>query len=96
MDNLHFKGKVVIEFYGNGCLNCQIMSPIINNLEQAMPDVIFYRINADEHPNLVHQYQITSIPSLLLFHDGKLLSKIIGVKSQLSLQMLIDDTLNYA
>ena len=96
MDNLNFKGKVVIEFYGNGCLNCQIMSPIINNLEHMMPDVSFYRINADENPNLVHQYQITSIPSLLLFHDGKLLSKIIGVKSQLSLQMLIDNTLNYA
>ncbi|MCQ2382295.1 MAG: thioredoxin family protein [Clostridia bacterium] len=96
MDNLNFKGKVVIEFYGNGCLNCQIMSPIINNLEHMMPDVNFYRVNADEYPNLVHQYQIISIPSLLLFRDGKLLSRITGVKSQLSLQMLIEDTLNYA
>lgn len=96
MDNFDFTHKVVIEFYSNGCLNCQILSPIINNLEKIMPEVRFFRINADDNPDLVQKYQITSLPTLLLFRDGELLSKIVGIKSQLTLHMLIEDALQYA
>ena len=96
MNNFDFTGKVVIEFYGDGCLNCQMMAPILKNLEQTMPGVRFYRVNADYHPELVRQYQITSLPSLLLFRNGRKLSTIIGMKSQLTVQMLIEDILNYA
>ena len=89
-------GKTVIEFYGNGCLNCQIMTPILNKLEQVMSDIKFYRINVDMYHDLAQKYQITSIPSLVLFRDGKKLSTIVGVKPQLTLQMIIQDVLNYA
>lgn len=89
-------GKVIIEFYGNGCLNCQMMTPILSNLERTMYDIKFYRINADDYPNLVRAYHITSLPCLLIFRDGQLLSTIVGVKPIMTLQMQIEDILNYA
>ena len=89
-------GKVVIEFYGTGCFNCQMMTPILNNLERAFPDVRFYRVNADQYPSLVQKYQVTSLPTLLLFRHGQMLPAIIGVKPLQTLQKLIDQTLNYA
>lgn len=89
-------GKVVVEFYGTGCMNCQIMLPILKHLESTLPDVKFYRINADQFPALTEKYQIKSLPTLLLFRHGKMLSAIIGVKSLKTLQGLIDQALNYA
>lgn len=96
LTSLTSSGKVIIEFYGNGCLNCQMMSPILDNLEHVLYDVQFYRINADDYPNLIHAYHITSLPSLLIFRDGQLLSTIVGVKPVMTLQMQIEDILNYA
>ena len=58
METFDFTGKVVIEFYGNGCLNCQMMEPIMHELETTMPDIRFYHINADNSPDLVQKYQI--------------------------------------
>ncbi len=95
MKNLTSVGNVVIEFYGDGCLNCQMMTPILNNLELLMPHVRFYRINADANQNLVAQYQITSLPSLLIFRNGQLLSRIIGVKPIHTLRKMIEETLRY-
>ena len=96
MDYFDFTGKVVIEFYTTGCLNCQMMSPIIANLEHLMPDIRFYRVNADIHPDLVQKYQVISIPSLVLFRNGQKLSTIVGTKPQATLQAMINNLLNYA
>ena len=93
MDFIDFSGYVMIEFYGEGCFNCQMMAPIINNLESRFPRIRFYRINADQHSDLIHRYQITSLPSLLLFRNGKLLTTIIGMKTQSVLERIINDWL---
>ena len=94
MNNFDFNNKVVIEFYGNGCLNCQIMEPIIQELESTLPDIHFIRINADTNPNLVQNYQITSLPTLLLLRNEQIVGKIVGVKSASTLYHQIN-TLNY-
>ena len=95
-DDCTATGKVVVEFYGNGCFNCQMMAPILSNVEYAFPDVRFYRVNADYYPDLVQKYQVTSLPTLLLFRHGQILPAIVGVKPAQTLQHLIDQTLNYA
>ncbi len=89
MENFDFTGKVVLEFYDTGCLNCQMMAPIIAHLEHSMPNIRFYRINADTRPDLVQQYQITSLPTLLLFNRGQKLSTIVGAKSERVLSQMI-------
>ncbi|MCM1404222.1 MAG: thioredoxin family protein [Prevotella sp.] len=96
MGKFDMSGKVVIEFYGTGCLNCQMMTPIINQLEHDFPDIRFYRVNADQYPNLIQKYHITSLPTLLMFRQGQMLPPIVGIKPLQVMQRLIDQTLNYA
>ena len=81
LNHLNQLGMVIVEFYGNGCMNCKIMAPILSQLEVTMPYIRFYRVNADTYPKLVGRYNVTSLPSLLLFRNGKHLTTIIGVKS---------------
>jgi len=88
--------KMVLEFYGKGCLNCRIMEPILRDLELIMPNVHFYRIDADERPDLVQMYHITSLPTLLLLRHSQVLSTIVGVKTRQTLYNQINEILNYA
>ncbi len=90
------KGKIVLEIYSTGCLNCQIMTPILNNLEKDFTQIKFYQINADKFPILLQKYKITSLPTLLLFRYGQFLTSIVGVKHPQLLKRIIDQTLNYA
>lgn len=88
-------GKVVVEFFGVDCLNCQMMAPILNQLESIFPGIQFYQINVNEYPALSKQYKIHSLPTLLLFQYGQHLSSVIGVKSLSTLQKILDQNLNY-
>ena len=96
MEYFDFSGKVIIEFYSDGCLNCQMMAPIIKSLEYYFPDIRFYRINADQRPDLTQKHQVTSIPSLLLFHNGRKLTTIVGAKPEHLIRNIIHNTLDYA
>lgn len=89
-------GKVIIMFYGIGCMNCKIMQPIIDKVELHFSSVTFYRINVDLYPHLLQSYKITSLPTIIPFRNGQNLSPIIGVKSLNILEKLIDQSLNYA
>ena len=89
-------GKVIIVFYGTGCINCKIMQPTIEKLEPLFPDVMFYHVNVDLYPHLIQSYKINSLPTLLPFYHGQSLSAIIGVKSFQVLKKLIHQTLYIA
>ena len=89
-------GKAVIEFYGIGCLNCQIMQPILKDLATAFPNINFYQVNITNEPELIKKYQINSLPTILLFRHGQFLTSIIGVKHPQTLKCIIDQYLNYA
>ncbi len=96
MENFNFNGKVIIEFYEDNCFNCQMMQPILKELEVLFPDIRFYRVNTDIHRDLVNYYHITSLPTLVLLHNGQQLAKIVGSKSLSVLQREINKILNYA
>ncbi|MBQ7974051.1 MAG: thioredoxin family protein [Clostridia bacterium] len=89
-------GKVVVIFYGTGCLNCKIMQSTFNEIESTFPNVNFYKINADRYFNLMQMYRINSLPTMLLFRHGKMLPPIVGVKTLSTLKTLINNSLNYA
>ena len=88
--------KVILVFHGNGCINCKIMQPIIDSLENTFPNIRFYRINVDLYPHLIQTYKITSLPTLLPFRHGQILPAIIGIKTVQILKKTIEQTLNYA
>ena len=94
MTDFDFTNLVILEFYGEGCLNCQLMKPVLTNLEHDFPSIRFYHIDADAHHDLVQHYQITSIPCLLIFQQGQKLAEITGVKSQNTLEQIIKGILN--
>ncbi len=71
-------GVVVVDFFATWCGPCKMLAPIIEELKNERSEVKFVKIDVDENEDLAKQYGIMSIPSLLLFKDGKLVDKKVG------------------
>jgi thioredoxin 1 len=68
---LNQKGLVFVDFYADWCGPCKMTSPIIEELANEVKEVKFVKVNVDENPDLASQYNIFSIPTFLIFKDGK-------------------------
>jgi thioredoxin 1 len=70
---------IVVDCWAPWCGPCRMVSPIIEELARDYAGkVLFGKLNVDENPMTSSQYQIMSIPTLLVFNHGKLVDKIIG------------------
>lgn len=73
-------GLVVVDFWADWCGPCKIMNPILDQLESDFADQItFGKVNVDGQTELAENYQVMSIPSLVIFQDGVAKEKISGL-----------------
>ena len=71
------EGLVIVDFYADWCGPCQMLAPVLEDLEKEA-SIKIVKINVDENPDLARQFRIMSIPTLMLFKDGKFVKKELG------------------
>ena len=76
---LEHKGTVLIDFWADWCGPCRMLSPIVDEVANENPNIKVGKINVDEQQELSAQFGIMSIPTLLVFKDGKKISESIGL-----------------
>lgn len=67
-------GKVLVDFYADWCGPCQMLSPVIEQLEQES-GIKVIKIDVDSLPGLARQFRVMAIPTLLLFENGKMVKR---------------------
>ena len=82
--------KVIVDCYAEWCGPCRMLSPIIDELKEEVDSCEFYKLNVDEAENISREYGIMSIPTILIFKDGKEVNKSIGLKTKEELKELIE------
>ncbi|MBR2713034.1 MAG: thioredoxin [Bacilli bacterium] len=80
--------KVVIDCYASWCGPCKMLSPIIDELAKELDNYKFYKLNVDNSELVTSKYEIMSIPTILIFEDGKLIDKVVGLRSKSELKEL--------
>jgi thioredoxin 1 len=98
LEDAEFKAKVLdsaqpvlIDFWAPWCYPCRNLAPIVEELAGDYEGkVTFFKMNTDENPKTPGEYGIMSIPTLLLFKNGKLLDKSVGLKAKGDLSKFID------
>ena len=73
---------VLVDFWAVWCGPCQMMAPILHELEAEMPDVQIGKVNVDEQMDLARQFRVVSIPTLIIFKNGQEDQRMVGVTSK--------------
>lgn len=70
---------VLVDFWATWCGPCKMIGPIVEELsEELAGKVVFGKLNVDKQPELAMQFQVMSIPTLILFDKGEIVNKKIG------------------
>ena len=79
---LDHKGLVLVDFYAEWCGPCKVTAPIFEELAVEKPDIKVVKVDVDEAQELSSQYNVFSIPTFVVFKDGKPVSQFVGAQSK--------------
>ena len=75
------EGLVLVDFFATWCGPCQMLAPVLEELDEKLNgSVKIAKINVDTESDLAAQYHISSIPTLILLKDGKIVDSAIGYR----------------
>ena len=80
---------VLLDFWASWCGPCRMLSPIVDEVAEERTDVKEGKVNVDEQPDLAAQFGVMSIPTLLVFEQGKLVRQAVGARPKASVLELL-------
>lgn len=77
------EGLVLVDFFATWCGPCRMMAPILDDVKDELGDAIqIFKVDVDDNEKLARSFAIMSIPTLILFKNGKQIEKHIGLMQQ--------------
>ena len=81
---------VLIDFWAAWCGPCRMVGPVVDKIAEEHPEYKVCKIDVDAQPELAGQFSVMSIPTLLVFKEGKMVNKTVGVASKEALLKMFD------
>lgn len=87
---LEAKETVLVDFWASWCGPCKMIGPIIDQIADERTDIKVCKINVDEEQELAVQFKVMSIPTLLVFKEGKVVNQSLGAKPKSAILAMLD------
>ena len=71
---------VLVDFWASWCGPCRMLSPVVDQIAEERQDIKVCKVNIDEQPELAQKFDVMSIPTLLVFRNGKQVNSSVGVR----------------
>jgi thioredoxin 1 len=79
------------DFYADWCGPCKTQDPILDELAEEYADVEFEKINVDEEQDVANEYQVRSLPTLIVENDDGIVERFVGVTQADDIEAAFDD-----
>lgn len=80
---------VLVDFWAAWCGPCRMLSPVVDEIAEETGSVKVGKVNVDEQPALAEQFGVASIPTLILFRDGKAVETSVGVRPKAAILAML-------
>ncbi|SHG94199.1 thioredoxin [Tepidibacter thalassicus] len=87
-------GVVVVDFFAQWCGPCKMLAPVLENLNEEMKNQVkFLKVDIDKDINLAEKFGITSVPTMVVFKNGKPVDAIMGFRPKDMIKAQIENHL---
>jgi thioredoxin 1 len=81
---------VIVDFWAPWCGPCRMLGPVIEQIANERSDIKVGKVNVDEEGDLASQFSISSIPTIILFKEGKAVKQLMGVRPKAQILAMLD------
>ncbi len=84
---------IIVDFWAEWCGPCKMIAPILGEIAAEQPGLTVAKLNVDENPDIAMRFNVMSIPTLLVFHQGEVRKRLVGAKGKGQLLQELDEFL---
>ena len=85
---------VLVDFWAEWCGPCRMIAPVLDDLAESMDGKVqIAKLNVDENQEVAFKYQVSSIPTLILFKNGEIADRVMGALPRSALEQFVERNL---
>jgi thioredoxin 1 len=92
-DVIDADGAVLVDFWAPWCGPCRVVHPVLEEIDAEREDLTILSLNVDENQQTAAEYEVLSIPTMILFKDGAIAKKIVGAMPKRRLEAELEPAL---
>ena len=85
------EGLIIIDFFAEWCGPCQMLAPVLSEIDKEYEEINIYKVNVDENQETTMRYGINSVPTMIFFKNGEEVERTVGLISKSELNEIVNN-----